>query len=100
MCSTIVIGKNVVCRLRDNKQKVKSAVAVDKRLRYTVEMCVCVVAMSLGCVMAGSGDLECLRVLRELRFRVEDVTYGTHMALSMAIGERDAATAATATFFG
>lgn len=51
-----------------------------------MEVCVCLTALSLASVMAGSGDLECLRIIRELRWRVEDVTYGTHMALGMALG--------------
>ncbi len=65
----------------------KLPLVLDRTLRHTVEMCICVVSVSLSCVMAGSGDLECLRVLRELRFKVDDVSYGTHLALSMAIGE-------------
>merc|ERR1712185_488878 len=37
--------------------------------------------------MAGTGDVDCLRVLRELRWRIDaDVTYGNHMALHSAIG--------------
>ena len=61
---------------------------MDKSVRNCIEMCLSLSALSLSCVMAGSGDLECLRVLRELRWKVEDVTYGTHMALSMAIGKK------------
>jgi hypothetical protein len=44
-------------------------------------------ALALSCVMAGSGDIDSLRLLRELRWKVEDVTYGTHMALNSAIGD-------------
>jgi hypothetical protein len=72
--------------LRDNKPKVKLSVVLDKALKHTVEACLGVTAVALSCVMAGSGDLDCLRTLRELRFKVEDVSYGTHVALSMAIG--------------
>ena len=50
-------------------------------------MCLALSALSLSSVMAGSGDIDCLRTLRELRWRYEDVSFGTHMALSMAIGE-------------
>jgi anaphase-promoting complex subunit 1 len=41
-----------------------------------------------GCVvLAGTGDVELLRHLRQLRARVDgDVHYGHHMAISMAIG--------------
>jgi anaphase-promoting complex subunit 1 len=59
-------------------------------------MCLGAVAVALGMVMAGTGDLDCLRQLRELRMhtppppRVADeegsVTYGSHMALHSAIG--------------
>ena len=59
---------------------------LDKSLKFQIELCVCLVSVSLSCVMAGSGDLECLRTLRELRWKVDDVTYGSHMMLSMAIG--------------
>lgn len=60
---------------------------LDKSQRFTLEMCIGIVSLSLSCVMAGSGDLECLRLLRELRFKVEDTNYGTHLALAMAIGK-------------
>lgn len=60
---------------------------MDKVLRSSVEMCLSAVALALAAVMAGSGDLDVLRTLRELRWKVDDVTYGTHMALSMAIGK-------------
>jgi anaphase-promoting complex subunit 1 len=37
--------------------------------------------------MAGSGDLASLRLLRELRWRIdEEITYGAHMALHVSIG--------------
>mmetsp|Transcript_13328 Transcript_13328/g.46314 ORF Transcript_13328/g.46314 Transcript_13328/m.46314 type:complete len:1280 (+) Transcript_13328:1580-5419(+) len=55
--------------------------------RPTLEMCLSAAATALGMVMAGTGDLESLRLLRELRWRVDDgVTYGTHMACHSAIG--------------
>jgi hypothetical protein len=37
-------------------------------------------------VMAGTGEVSSLRLLRELRWRLDDTSYGSHMALSMAIG--------------
>ncbi len=49
-------------------------------------MCITLMALSLGMVMAGSGDLDCLRIIRSLRFKIEDVTYGTHLGLGMALG--------------
>ena len=53
----------------------------------TLETCLATAALSLSLVMAGSGHLQCLRLLRVLRRRVDgDVTYGFHMAIGMAIG--------------
>jgi len=49
-------------------------------------MCICASSLACACVAAGSGDLSILRLFRELRWKTEDVTYGTHMALSMAVG--------------
>jgi hypothetical protein len=34
--------------------------------------------------MSGHGDIDCLRIFRELRSKVDGVTYGTHMALATA----------------
>lgn len=36
--------------------------------------------------MAGSGDIDCFRVLRELRWRADEGSYGSHFAITMAIG--------------
>ena len=72
--------------MRDNRPSFPLPFAMDKSLRPIIDMCVAAAATALACVMAGTGDLDCLRVFRELRFRVEDVTYGTHMALGMAVG--------------
>jgi Anaphase-promoting complex subunit 1 len=52
-----------------------------------LETCLCTAAISLGLVMAGSGDLETLRLLKIVRWRCEeDSRYGHHMMYSMAIG--------------
>ncbi|CAM9522331.1 unnamed protein product [Chrysoparadoxa australica] len=51
-----------------------------------LEPCVCATALGLAMIMAGTGDLESFKVLRELRWRLEHVTYGTHMAFGIAIG--------------
>lgn len=39
-------------------------------------------------VMSGSGDLQVLRLIRQLRVRVgrPEVTYGSHLATHMALG--------------
>ncbi|GAB1607743.1 anaphase-promoting complex subunit 1-like [Argonauta hians] len=58
--------------------------------KSTVENCTVVVLLSLAMVMAGTGDLDVLRIARALRKRVGPqhsyATYGSHMAVSMAIG--------------
>lgn len=52
-----------------------------------LETCLGCAAISLGMVLAGTGDLEALRLFKILRWRCdEQVKYGTHMAYSMAIG--------------
>jgi hypothetical protein len=46
-----------------------------------------VVAIALGLVLAGTGDLRALRLFRKLNSRVSpQVTYGNHMAVHMALG--------------
>lgn len=53
----------------------------------TAEACLGTAAVAVACVMAGTGDLRVLRLLRVLRRRADlDVSYGFHMAISMAIG--------------
>jgi anaphase-promoting complex subunit 1 len=72
--------------------------------RDVLEACIGNVALALACVMSGSGDLETFKVLRALRLRIApstepsalqptlaqppitSLTYGAHMAVSMAIG--------------
>lgn len=52
-----------------------------------LEMCLCCAALSLSMVLAGTGDIEALRLLKVLRWRCdEDINYGSHMAYSSAIG--------------
>lgn len=53
----------------------------------TLETCQSTVALALGMVMAGTGDLAALRTLRSLRKKTSlDTGYGVHMATHMAIG--------------
>ena len=58
--------------------------------KATVEQTICVLVLSLAIVAAGSGDLEVVRIIRYLRSRVgpknPTVTYGSHMALHLALG--------------
>lgn len=52
-----------------------------------LEMCLGCVAISLAMVMAGTGDLDTLCLLRMLRWRCDDdIRYGNHMAYGAAIG--------------
>lgn len=83
-----LLGKlRMLQMFRDNKQPFPLSFTPNtKTLRPLVESCIGTVALALSCVMAGTGDLSCLRILRFLRWKVDDVTYGTHMALAMAIG--------------
>lgn len=57
--------------------------------RLSSENSLCVVVLSLAILMAGSGDLEVLRICRYLRSRVGPtynfVLYGSHMAVNMAL---------------
>jgi len=55
--------------------------------RSTLETCQSVTAVALGMVMAGTGDLASLRILRSLRKRADlETSYGVHMATHTAIG--------------
>ena len=65
-----------------------STCGVDKT---TLEGCLNVAALALALVMAGTGHLPTYRLLRVLRNRVGggaagSLTYGNHMAISMAVG--------------
>ncbi|KAK6929487.1 Anaphase-promoting complex subunit 1, middle domain [Dillenia turbinata] len=57
--------------------------------RGTLELCLHLVLLSLSVVMAGSGHLQTLRLLKYLRSRNATdgyTSYGTQMAVSLAIG--------------
>ena len=58
--------------------------------RATIEQSICIHVLALSVVMAGSGDLEVVRLIRFLRSRVgpkhSTVTYGSHMAIHQALG--------------
>ena len=56
--------------------------------RAVIEQTLCVLVLAQGLVMAGSGDLEVMRTCRMLRARVHNnntVTYGSHMAVHLAL---------------
>jgi anaphase-promoting complex subunit 1 len=58
--------------------------------QQTLETCIDVAALCLAMVMAGTGNLRVLRVLRKLHLRLDPspggLAYGNHMAMSMAVG--------------
>ena len=59
--------------------------------KATMEQTICTMVLSVALVMAGTGDLDVIRLVRFLRSRVgpsrhSTVTYGSHMALHMALG--------------
>eukprot|EP01033_Poteriospumella_lacustris_P008019 gene8018-5771_t len=71
--------------LRENKTK--ENFCTNKMTKYTVESAMGSTSLALACVMAGSGDLDCLRLFRMLRWKVDvEQTYGSHMVYGMAIG--------------
>uniref|UniRef100_A0A182SDL4 Uncharacterized protein n=1 Tax=Anopheles maculatus TaxID=74869 RepID=A0A182SDL4_9DIPT len=56
--------------------------------RQVIENCSMVLLLSLSLVLAGTGDIRVLRAVRMLRSRIGvlQVTYGSHMAIHMALG--------------
>jgi len=55
--------------------------------RERKEICLNLLALSLGLTMAGSGDVESLAWLRKLCKRTgTEISYGSHMACNMALG--------------
>lgn len=56
--------------------------------RSTIEACINILVISLAMIMAGTGNLEVLRICRYLRSRISQayVLYGSHMATHMAMG--------------
>jgi len=71
-------------KLRDDNDPVSVA---QRPERPILEMCLGCATIALAMVMAGTGDVETMRLLRELRWRCdEDVRYGNHMAYGATIG--------------
>ncbi|XP_044756444.1 anaphase-promoting complex subunit 1 isoform X2 [Coccinella septempunctata] len=59
--------------------------------KTTIETCLNVLLLSISMVMAGTGNLDIMRLIRHLRRRVgvsssAIVTYGSHLAIHMALG--------------
>lgn len=68
-------------------QDLLKSTAVEQPGKPTVEACLDTILLSLAMVMAGTGNLDVLRIARHLRKRHSpDVSYGSHMAVHMAIG--------------
>lgn len=71
-------------RLRDENDPASLA---QRPQRPILDMCLCCCAVSLAMVMAGTGDLDTLRILRIVRSKCDEgARYGTHMAFGAATG--------------
>jgi len=80
-------ARNVLMHFVGHFIDLRNAAASQKPDPSTIEMCLGTSAIALALVMAGTGDLATLRLLRSLRFKTEEgVTYGNHMAIASAIG--------------
>ena len=70
--------------LRDGKDPVSAASRPEIPI---LESCLGTAAISLAMVLAGTGDLDALRLFKILRWRCEEESkYGIHMIYGMAIG--------------
>jgi len=71
-------------KLRDGNDPISLSLRPEQPI---IEMCLGSTAVALAMVMAGTGDLETLRLLKVLRWKCDDsVMYGNHMAYAAAIG--------------
>ena len=71
-------------KLRDDSDPISISL---RPQRPIVEMCLGATVIALSLVMAGTGDLKTLRLLKMLRWRCDEgVKYGNHMCYSTAIG--------------
>ena len=82
---------NVVCHYVNELQKLRDesdpASAILRPEKTTIEMCLGATAISLGLIMAGTGDLKVFRILKSLRQKFSmDIKFGNHMAYASAIG--------------
>lgn len=76
-----------IMELRDLRDGIDPVSCALRPQAPVLEMCLGCAAISLSMVLAGSGDLEVLRLLKVLRWRCdEEVHYGSHMAYGTAIG--------------
>lgn len=76
-----------VMEFRDLRDGVDPVACALRPPSPVLEMCLGCAALSLSMVLAGTGDLETLRLLKVLRWRCdEEINYGSHMAFGSAIG--------------
>lgn len=61
--------------------------------KFTQENCLCMCALAMSLVMAGTGDEECFRSIRIIRKKIEqtgftslEMHYGHNLAINMALG--------------
>ncbi|KAL9639373.1 MAG: hypothetical protein Q9164_000955 [Protoblastenia rupestris] len=82
--------RDILCTYLDHLVRICRLPALSydgKVARITVRNCQDVVALSVSCVMAGTGDLVILRRLRSLHGRTDaDTPYGSHLAAHFAVG--------------
>lgn len=69
--------------LRSLREHDPSGKKVEKAV---IESCIVTSVTALGYIMAGSGDIQALALLRVVRRADYDLSYGHHMAIGMAIG--------------
>ncbi|SPQ95207.1 unnamed protein product (mitochondrion) [Plasmodiophora brassicae] len=69
-------------------QRMKNQAALTRKLdRNTIDTCLATCALGYAVVLAGTGNLDALRLLRSLRRSLDSETsYGFNMALHMSIG--------------
>jgi anaphase-promoting complex subunit 1 len=69
-------------------REANDGVAVALRPEFPIlETCLSCTAISLAMVLAGTGDLEALKLFKILRWRCDgDINYGSHTVYGMAIG--------------
>ena len=69
--------------------KLSSQSVVEQAGKSTIESCINVLVLSLSTVMAGTGNIEVMRICRYLRSRTNQtnlVLYGSHLATHMSLG--------------
>ena len=76
-----------VLELKDLRDGADSVACALRPPAPVLEMCLGCAALSLSMVLAGTGDIDALRLLKVLRWRCDDeIYYGSHMAFGAAIG--------------